>query len=136
MNFILDTNVCASLMKGEPATLAALRSAGRPNVSIPQPVVAEVCYGLERLPNSARRSLLELKWALLSAELGRIPWTDAVSQAFGRIKATLELAGRRIEDMDAAIGAHALATGAVLVTSNTKHLARIAGLEVVDWTES
>jgi predicted nucleic acid-binding protein len=44
-------------------------------------------------------------------------------------------AGERIEDFDAAVAAHALAEGCVLVTANLKHMTRVAGLEVEDWSQ-
>lgn len=50
------------------------------------------------------------------------------------IKASLEKKGKRIEDFDAAIAAHALATGAVLVTANLDDMVRVAGLVVEDWS--
>jgi tRNA(fMet)-specific endonuclease VapC len=52
---------------------------------------------------------------------------------FGRIKATLERRGTRIEDFDAAIAAHALALDATLVTANIGHMIRVPGLRVEDW---
>ena len=55
------------------------------------------------------------------------PETDAVSQSFGSIKATLERRGTRIEDVDAAIAAHALALDATLVTANVDHMIRVQG---------
>jgi len=61
-------------------------------------------------------------------------WTNAVSDAFGRIKATLEKRGQRIEDFDAAIAAHAVAAGATLITANTGHMVRVPGLRVDDWS--
>jgi tRNA(fMet)-specific endonuclease VapC len=48
----------------------------------------------------------------------------------------LERRGERIEDFDAAVAAHAIAEGAVLVTANLKHLARVPELEVEDWSVS
>ena len=39
----------------------------------------------------------------------------------------LERTGKRIEDFDAAVAAHALATRAVLVTANVQHMVRILG---------
>ena len=67
-------------------------------------------------------------------ELPRAEWTDAVSQALGRIKATLERRGTRIEDFDAAIAAHALALDATLVTAGLDHMTRVARLRVEDWS--
>jgi predicted nucleic acid-binding protein len=47
------------------------------------------------------------------SELLRVEWSDEVSERFGAVKAALEKKGRRIEDFDAAIAAHALARDAV-----------------------
>ena len=77
---------------------------------------------------------LQSRFDLISSELPRAEWTDAVSQMFGRIKATLERRGTRIEDFDAAIAAHALALDATLVTANVDHMIRVTGLRVEDWS--
>lgn len=71
----------------------------------------------------------------LTAEVARSAWTDAVSDAFGRVKSALERNGERIEDFDAAIAAHALAANGVLVTANVRHMQRIPGLLVDDWSD-
>lgn len=134
MKYVLDTNVLSELMKGDSRALQRLRSAGRSEVAIPQPVIAEIEYGLQRLPKSKRRQALQDRFDLLRAELPRSQWTDTVSERFGHIKATLERQGRRIEDFDAAIAAHALADGSVLVTANLKDMARVPELDVEDWT--
>jgi predicted nucleic acid-binding protein len=39
----------------------------------------------------------------------------------------------RIEDVDAAIAAHAIGSDATLVTGNLGHKARIPGLKIEDW---
>ena len=134
MKYVLDTNALSALMKGDAQALAHLRRAGRADVAIPQPVLAEISYGLERLPKSKRRQALEQRFDLLRAELPRCQWTDTVSERFGEVKATVERKGQRIEDFDAAIAAHALADGAVLVTANLEHMVRVPGLAVEDWT--
>ena len=105
----------------------------RGDAAIPQPAIAEIAYGIERLPRSKRRSALEDRFDLVRTELARSPWTDAVSERFGSIKATLERKGHRIEDFDAAIAAHALAEGAILVTANLDDMTRVPDLQVEDW---
>jgi tRNA(fMet)-specific endonuclease VapC len=134
MKYVLDTNALSALMKGDARALAHLRRAGRAEVGIPQPVIAEISYGIERLPTSKRRHALAQRFDLLRAELPRCQWTDTVSERFGDVKAALERKGERIEDFDAAIAAHALADGAVLVTANLGHMVRVPGLSVEDWT--
>ena len=133
MTHVLDTNAVSALMKGSAAVIDRLAATGPGDVAIPPPVVAEIAYGIERLPRSRRRQALQARFDLVCSQLPRVGWDDAVSQAYGRIKAHLERRGRRIEDVDAAIAAHALAVGAILVTSSTSHMARVPGLHVEDW---
>ena len=136
MKLVLDTNAVSALMKGDPAFIEKLKQQSKEDVSVPQPVLAEIAYGIERLPKSKRKEALQERFELMKAELARSSWSDEVSEAFGRIKATLEKRGQRIEDFDAAIAAHALASGAVLITANIEHMTRIPGLTVEDWSAS
>lgn len=136
MRYVLDTNTVSALMKGEPGVVERLRAASRADVALPQPVLAEIAYGIERLPRSKRRDALQQRFDLIRTELARAPWTDAVSESFGVVKAALERKGQRIEDFDAAIAAHALANEAVLVTANLDHMVRIPGLTIEDWARS
>lgn len=133
MRYVLDTNAVSALMKGDAGVASRLRGVSKGDVAIPQPVLAEITYGIERLQRSKRRAALQERFDLVRTELRRVLWTDDVSDAFGRIKAALERKGERIEDFDAAIAAHALAEGAVLVTANREHMARIPDLQIEDW---
>ena len=135
MTYVLDTNAVSALMKGTAAVVDKLAATEPGDVGIPQPVLAEIAYGIERLPRSKRRQALQTRFELVCSELQRTEWTDAVSHAYGRIKAPLERRGLRIEDFDAAIAAHALAIGATLVTSNVEHIGRVPGLRVEDWSK-
>lgn len=134
MKLVLDTNAVSALMKGEPRFIEKLAGVSKADVSVPQPVLAEIAYGIERLPQSKRRQALQERFDLMRSELARSSWSDEVSECFGRIKATLEREGRRIEDFDAAIAAHALARDAILVTANLDDMARVPGLTVEDWS--
>ena len=133
MIYVLDTNAVSALMKGGAAVVERLTAIEPSDIAIPQPVLAEIAFGIERLPRSKRRTALEARFDLICSELPRAEWTDAVSHAYGRIKATLERRGMRIEDFDAAIAAHALAIGATLVTANLDHMTRVPGLQIEDW---
>lgn len=121
-------------MKGDEPFVRRLASVSKADVAIPQPVIAELAYGLARLPRSRRRDELTRRFDVVRTELVRMPWSDEVSERYGTIKAALERRGDRIEDFDAAIAAHALAAGAVLVSANVRHMARVTGLTVEDWS--
>jgi tRNA(fMet)-specific endonuclease VapC len=133
VRYVLDTNAVSALMKGDERVVERLRRLNKGEAGIPQPAIAEIAYGIERLPRSKRRSALEDRFNLVRTELARSAWTDAVSEQFGLVKATLERKGQRIEDFDAAIAAHALAEGAILVTANLRDMARVPDLNVEDW---
>jgi tRNA(fMet)-specific endonuclease VapC len=132
--YLLDTNAVSALMKGVAAVVDRLAATEPAHVAVPQPVLAEIAFGIERLPRSKRRGALQARFDLVCAELRRAEWTDAVSQHYGRVKATLERRGTRIEDFDAAIAAYALALGATLVTANLDHMTRVPGLRIQDWS--
>ncbi len=133
MKYVLDANTLSFLMVGDPAVSERLLAEARTDVLLPQTVVAEIAYGLARLPRSKRKDRLERRFEVLERELPRAEWTDEVSRAFGTAKADLERRGVRIEDFDLAVAAHALATGATLVTDNLAHMRRIRGLELENW---
>lgn len=134
MKYVLDTNAVSALMRGDPALLERLRAVEKPDVGVPQPVLAEIEYGLARLPRSRRRERLRARFELIRGELPRVPWTDDVGAHFGATKAELERRGTRLEDFDIAIAAHALAHGAVLVTADRSHMTRVRDLVVEDWS--
>ena len=133
MKYVLDTNTLSFAMAGEPSVCERMLSEARTDVLLPQPVVAEVEYGLARLPRSKKRERLTRRFQMLLEEAPRVAWTDRVSQAFGTAKAELERRGIRIEDFDIAIAAHALALDATLVSDNVAHMSRIPGLRTANW---
>jgi tRNA(fMet)-specific endonuclease VapC len=136
MRYVLDTNTLAAVMKGDRVVVQRLLSTDSTEVGLPQPVVAEILCGITRLPSSRAKTRLKRRWLVISSELARIPWSDEVSQQFGRIKTSLERRGQIIEDFDIAIAAHAAAHRATLVTSDLGHMGRVQGLRLEDWTVS
>jgi tRNA(fMet)-specific endonuclease VapC len=134
LKYVLDTNAVSALLKGDPRAVACLKDKARRDVAVPSPVIAEIEYGIARLPRSRRKDRLTERFALFKAQLHRVSWTDEVSAALGAIKAALERRGERIEDFDIAIAAHARANKAILVTADRSHMPRISNLSVEDWT--
>ena len=136
MKYVLDTNAVSALMKGDDRVTGRLKRMAKGDVGVPQPVWAEIAYGIERLPRSRKRQALEERLELIRGELVRSAWTDSVSDHFGVVKAALERRGERIEDFDAAIAAHALAESAVLVSANIGQMTRVPGVTVEDWARA
>ena len=135
MKYVLDTNVVSELMGNNKRVLDRLNRLPPKDVTIPQPVLAEIAFGVERLPKSKRKELLREAFAAIREEIAQLVWSSRVTDAFAEIKAGLEKAGQLIEDFDIAIAAHAVAHGAILVSANSKHMERIANLRLEDWLE-
>ncbi|MEX2442623.1 MAG: type II toxin-antitoxin system VapC family toxin [Alkalispirochaeta sp.] len=131
---VLDTSACAAVMRRDPAMEAFLHEHNPGDLALVPPVVAEIEYGIRRLPAETRkRTLLEQERDRLLELLRILEWTPEASRTFGTVKAQLESAGTPIDDMDVAIAAVAMSHGASLVTANLVHFSRITGLEVRHW---
>ncbi len=135
MKYVLDTNTVSFLMRGDVDVSRELTSHERTDVFLPQPVVAEIEYGLSRLPRSARKKRLAERFEMVRGEIQRAIWTDEVSRAFGVTQADLERRGVRLEDFDVTVAAHALALNATMVTDNVAHMKRVATLRVENWRD-
>ncbi len=132
---VLDTSAVSAVMHGIDGALEMLRLENPDEVILVAPVAAEITFGLERLVRgSRRRKLLETEYARLRRVLRWEDWTEVAAVEFGRQKALLAKHGTPIEDFDIAIGASAIVLGARLATLNIKHLARLSGLRVDDWS--
>ena len=129
---LLDTNVVSELMRARPddqvrSFLAAQRLE---TLFLPSLVVAEIRYGLARLPEGGRRAGLEDLFERFLAEgfTDRVlPFDATCALRYARARAAREAAGRPIALADALIGGMALAHGATLATRNT---ADFEGIEV------
>ncbi|WP_459571262.1 PIN domain-containing protein [Cupriavidus sp. 8B] len=127
---MLDTNIVSHLLRGHPAVVARVTAA--PMVALCLSVItgAELMYGLAKRPGAERlaRAVDEL---LRRVEV--LPWTPSVMAGHGETRAALESQGQPMGALDLLIAAHALETGAVLVT-NDKAFRRIPRLVVEDWS--
>lgn len=76
---------------------------------------------------------MSLRLNNLLSRLQVLPFATAIDM-YAREKARLRRNGEIIPDFDLLIGATAVASGMKMVTNNAKHLSRIDGIEIEDWT--
>ena len=62
-----------------------------------------------------------------------LPFDVPADAEYGGIRSALEAAGKSIGGNDLLIAAHACATGATIVTTNTDEFERVRGLNVENW---
>ena len=101
---------------------------------VPSLVVAEIRYGLRRLPEGRQRDELERDFGtfLEAGFAARVLAFDAdCALGYATARAVREQAGRPVPAMDALIGGMALAHGATLATRNVADFEGY-GLSIVD----
>ena len=131
-HFLLDTNIVSYYLRRSSTNLEAkLNQALRDGqCAISVITRAELRYGQAAMVAEDKRR------ALIDGFLLRVPslpWTSAAADHFGALKSQLKRQGTPLGELDTQIGAHALAEDLVLVTHNTRHFERIAGLKLEDW---
>src|SRR3990172_4762774 len=133
---VLDTSALSGAMRGDPLALAHAQAERPGELFLVPPVAAEIHYGIARLPSHSRRSqLLRGEYNRWRAILRWLDWGEEASTIFGEQKARLEGRGTRIDDMDLAVAAIALAHGLGVATCNARHFNRVDGLRVLDWSK-
>jgi toxin FitB len=123
MDFLLDTNAVSEWVKPRPnpGLIRWMESADEDRVFLSVISLAELRYGVERMPTGARRTRLE-QWLRDELPLrfeGRIFSVDeSVAEAWGKIVSRSEALGRPISVMDAFLSATAEVHRLALVTRN------------------
>ncbi|MBB1584696.1 type II toxin-antitoxin system VapC family toxin [Serratia sp. OS31] len=134
--YMLDTNICSFIMREQPeAVIKRLEQAVLRNHRIVVSAItyAEMRFGAVGKKASPRHAqLVDAFCARLDAIL---PWDRAAADATTEIKAAMAAAGTPIGLNDTAIAGHAIATGAILVTNNTREFARVPGLTLENWVK-
>jgi toxin FitB len=136
---ILDTNVVSELMRPEPAPQVAnwVRDRDRRELRTTTITLAEVRYGIARLPDGRRKhALLAAADEIFSAfEDQVLPLDSAAAEHYAVIASGRERAGRPIGGFDALIAAVCRSQRAVLATRNVTDFEG-AGVEIVDpWVQ-
>ena len=137
----LDTNVLSELMRLSPESrvVAWLDAQEASSVAITAITVAEILYGIQRLPEGRRRRALASVAAAMFEEdfAGRILAFDAeAAVCYADCVAASERAGRVVQMPDAQIGAICLRHQAVLATRNVKDFEPL-GVQLIDpWQQA
>lgn len=133
---VLDTNVISETMRRKPdQTVVAWLDSQTPNdLYLCAPVLAEIEYGIARLPDSERKKTLFGLCREMVTQVfdGRILAFDApAAEVYGNLVAKREVAGSPIGIMDALIAAIARSNHAALATRNVGHFAE-TGLTLIN----
>lgn len=129
IRFILDTDTFSYAVSGRyPKVRQRLLALRLPPV-ISAISLAEIRYGACKRQSTKLDALIGLFVDLVEVR----DFTVAAAEKYAAIRAGLEAKGQLIGDMDMLIAGAAMAEGLTLVTNNTAHFSRIAGLRIENW---
>ena len=133
---VLDTNVISELMRpnGEPRVVAWADARPADDLYLTAVTVAELRYGVQRLPDGQRRSDLaeRLRRILTEGFAGRIlPFDEEAAAHYPQVVVSRERHGLPTTMADAQIAAICRCRGAGLAAGNTRDFA-YAGIRLID----
>ncbi len=137
---VVDTNVTSELMRPSPSTTvtAWVRARTATELYTTSITLAEVLYGIERLPGGRRKDVLKTTATdVFSAFADQLLAFDATAAVeYAGLVDSRERAGAPIDGFDAQIAAICRVHGATLATRNVKDFQDV-GIEVVDpWCDN
>ena len=127
--FLLDSDTCISLIRGNQNVKGSIALAGSKNCFISEITIAELRFGAERCNWREREHAVV---DLVCEKFMVLPISKAI-RIFAAEKARLWNIGQKIADFDLLIGATALYHGLILVTNNTRHFERMQSLRLENW---
>lgn len=130
--YVLDSNAVNALMdQREPLTRRTAEARRRGvRIGTCEPVVAEICFGLE-FSSSREQNTKRLGHTL---NLLRVwPFDRAAARAYGRIAADLRRRGRPMQVIDMMLAAVALSLGDCTVVTTDFDLSAGPGLSTINW---
>ena len=124
MRILLDSNAYSRLMRGDEQTAAVIRDATE--ILMSAVVVGELLYGFR---NGSRfdRNAADLRSFLDNPYVSFVPVGPVTADRYARIATALRARGNPIPTNDVWIAAHAMETGADLVSAD-RHFEAVDGI--------
>ena len=124
MKLLLDSNAYSHLKRGHPRVAELVRMAEE--VLLSAVVIGELFYGF-RKGSRTEQNVRELYAFLDSPYVTFVPVSLVTADRYARITTSLRAKGRPIPSNDIWIAAHAMETGADLISSD-RHFEEVDGL--------
>jgi tRNA(fMet)-specific endonuclease VapC len=136
--YLVDTNVLSEPLRKKPdeAVVAKLREHGEA-LATTTVVWHEMIFGVQRLPQSRKRSAIEQYMSeVVAATVPLLPYDVAAAEWHGKERARLSEAGLTPSFADGQVAAVAAVNGLTLVTDNLRNFEHFEGLRVERWHQT
>ena len=127
--YLLDADTVSYALRGQGQVASRVLEHPPSNICISSITLAELRFGAE-----AKKSQ-KLRRAIRSfvKDVAVLPFDEAAAEKFAEVAADLAESGTPIGVFDTLVAAQALSLGLTVVTNNTRHFSRVAGLKVENW---
>lgn len=129
MKYLIDTDVASEFAKNSSATLKKKMLANLGDWAISSITYHELWRGLMQTKSVRVEEFL----TSFLKNVRVLDFGQSDARESGRVLAELVVAGKQIGDTDCLIAGQAIANQLILVTNNTKHHARVKGLQTENW---
>jgi tRNA(fMet)-specific endonuclease VapC len=127
--FMLDTDTVSWALRGQGGVSVHVLEHRPSQLCISSITLAELRFGADAKGSRKLHNVIDT--FVLSVAV--LPFAQAAADQFGPVASALARRGEPIGTFDTLIAAHALSCGLTLVTNNTKHFRRVAGLTLANW---
>ena len=127
--YLLDTNIVSHIVKNESKVIQKLFSLPVSSIYISVITYAEIQYGLHKRP---RAKALRGAISELIKRVDIVDWDQRAADAYGKVRAELEIQGKTIDSLDLLIASQAIANKMILV-SGDKVFANLKSLKLENW---
>lgn len=133
---ILDTNVISEPLRAQPSAVVIewLDAQAIETLFLTTITVAEIRYGIAKLPNGRRKQTLQSRMndEVLELFAGRIlPFDEAAAESFGELRASAARRGHSLGELDVMIAAIAQSRRFTVATRDTSPFEG-AGVSVIN----
>jgi tRNA(fMet)-specific endonuclease VapC len=133
--YMLDTDTCIFLMRGEHRALAArVQSVPLAQQVMSAVTFAELTYGVQNSATAKRKQNQKVLNSL-ALHLAVLDWPKEAAQHYAEVRADLKKRGAQLGAADLMIAAHAKWIDATVITNNVKDFERVKGLQVENWVK-
>ncbi|NJC28521.1 type II toxin-antitoxin system VapC family toxin [Neolewinella antarctica] len=131
MKYLIDTDICIFYFKGKFDLHEKIGSVGVDNCYVSEITLLELTYGAH---NSTRFEQRITEVSKLEELFDVLP-IRPIADIYGQERKRLKNDGNLIPNFDLLIGCTAKFHDMVMVTRNTKHFERIAGIKIENWID-
>jgi tRNA(fMet)-specific endonuclease VapC len=129
MKYLLDTNICIHLFRGQFNLIDKFQEISLDDCAISEITLAELIFGAENSSNPKKNHKII---DTFSDQVKIIPIFNSI-HIYAKEKVRLRKKGVMISDFDLLIGSTAIANELIMVTENVKEFNRISKIEIENW---